>query len=484
MSGIRVPQGAAERLLLWRHEPHNMVRQLFGVEPDSWQLKELKAFPTSQRMALQACKGPGKTAELAWIGWNFMLTRPKPKVAATSITAENLSDCLWTEMAKWQSRSPLLQQMFEWNKTRIVCRQFPEEWWMSARSWSKTADITAQADTLAGLHADYLLFLLDETGSMPKAVMAAAEAALSTGIETHIVQAGNPTQNEGPLFDAATVERKYWRVCEITGDPDDPMRSPRIDIEWARKQIETYGRDDPWVRTNVLGKFPLNSTNALIGIEDVRKAQSRVLRPEDYASQAKIVAVDVARSGDDRSVIVRRQGLQMFEPEILRDIDGTQGAGRLSMHVAEWKPDAIFIDTTGGYGYAWLDAALALGLPAIGVQFGGSPMAPGFLNKRAEMLWELSKWIKRGGALPKTSELVAELTTPTYRFQKDKIVVEPKESVKKRLGRSPDIADSMALSFAYPVMPRNPYEHLLHGQSNPLRQDRNYDPIGRVLDDT
>ncbi len=106
---------------------------------------------------------------------------------------------------------------------------------------SKTADRAQQGNTLAGLHADHILFILDESGGIPDAVMATAEAALSSCIEGHIVQAGNPTHLEGPLWRACTTERALWHVTEITADPDDPRRSTRVKAEWAREQIEKYG---------------------------------------------------------------------------------------------------------------------------------------------------------------------------------------------------------------------------------------------------
>jgi phage terminase large subunit len=131
----------------------------------------------------------------------------------------------------------LLMTAFEWTKTRIFCRDSPEIWWMSARSWSKTADRAQQGGALAGLHADNIKFILVESGGIPDAVMASAEAALSACIEGHIVQAGNPTHLEGPLYRACTLERALWHVTEITDDPDDPARSSRVKAEWAREQI-------------------------------------------------------------------------------------------------------------------------------------------------------------------------------------------------------------------------------------------------------
>ena len=77
-------------------------------------------------------------------------------------------------------------------------------------------------------------------GGIPDAVMASAEAALSSCVEGHIVQAGNPTHLEGPLWRACTSERALWHVTEITADPDDPRRSTRVKPEWAREQIAKY----------------------------------------------------------------------------------------------------------------------------------------------------------------------------------------------------------------------------------------------------
>ena len=132
MLSSEVQSAFAERLPKWKASPALMVRELFGVEPDPWQVGVLERFPTSQRQAMQACKGPGKTALLSWLAWNFLLTRPFPKIAATSVTGDNLSDNLWAEMAKWQRVAPLLGELFSWTKTRISSKQYPETWFMSA----------------------------------------------------------------------------------------------------------------------------------------------------------------------------------------------------------------------------------------------------------------------------------------------------------------------------------------------------------------
>jgi phage terminase large subunit len=425
-----------------------MVRELFGIDPDPWQEEALEAFPTTRRLALRSSKGPGKTALEAWIAWNFLLTRPHPKVAATSVTSENLSDNLWTEMAKWQAKSPLLKDQFEWTKTRIFSKACPETWWMSARTWPKSADATRQADTLAGLHADYLLFILDEVGAIPDAVMAAAEAGLASGVESHLLIAGNPTMLSGPLYRACSSESHLWKVIEITSDPDDPRRSPRVSIQWAREQIEKYGADNPWVLVNVFGRFPPSSMNALLGPDDVRDAMNRQVAPGAYQHAARILGVDVARQGDDQTVIFGRQGLHTLMPIKLRVPDGFQVAGRVGLEYDNWDADAVFIDQTGGYGAGVIDAMRSMNRRPIGVEFAGTPTDAGFVNKRAEIWWKMAEWVKGGGSLPNDPELVGELTTPTYFFKGDKIQIEEKQQIKERLGRSPDcfVAGTMVLT--------------------------------------
>lgn len=447
---------AIETLTAWREDPVRFVRDVFKAEPDAWQIDVLRAFPLNQRLALKASKGPGKTCLLAWLAWNFLLTRPHPKIAAVSISADNLADNLWTEMSMWQHKSPLLTAMFKWTKTRIESRQSPETWWMSARSWSKTANAQEQSNTLAGLHAEYILFLLDESGSMPDAIMASAEAALSSCTEGHIIQAGNPTHLEGPLYRACSSEKHLWFVYEISGDPDDPKRAPRVSIQWAREQIEKYGRNDPFVLVNVYGQFPPSSLNSLVGPDDISAAQRRSYRDGDIAGAPRVLGVDVARFGDDFSVIFPRQGLVAFSPITHRDLDGTQGAGLTARKWGDWDADAVFIDDTGGYGAAWIDGLRQLGRTPIGVGFANSPNDPRYANKRAEMYFLLADWIKNGGQLPPKDvdgmdELTRALTQTRYSFKGDRMIIERKEELKARIGISPDHADALALTFAQPV---------------------------------
>lgn len=462
----------------WREHPAQMVRDLFKVEPDAWQEEALEAFPISPRLAMRACKGPGKTTVLAWIAWNFLLTRPAPKIMATSATADTLADTLWPEMSKWQSRSELLKALFTWQKTQIFCNENPAEWFMAARSWSKSASPEQQANTLAGRHADYILFLIDESGSIPDAVMVAAEAAFGGTKECHIVQAGNPTHREGPLYRACTVARHLWRLITITGDPDDPNRSPRIPIEYAREQIAQYGADNPWVLVNIFGQFPPGSINALIGLEECEQAMRRHYRDHEIQHAPRILSCDVARFGDDSTVIARRQGLMAWKMKQIRNADSMQIAGTLVREWQDWDADACFVDGTGGYGAGVIDAMRQLNRSPIEVQYSGEPRDRRYYNKRAEMYFDMVDWIKSGGVLPDHPELIAALTRTTYSFKGDRLLIEPKEMVKVRLqGQSPDHADALAQTFAQVIKPRPRF--VLPGEKRGARVS-DYDPMAEA----
>lgn len=455
---------AAKTLAEWRRSSVKFATDNFNFQPDPWQIEAMQAWDRGdQRIALQACKGPGKTALLAILIWHFLATRLHPKVAATSISGDNLSDGLWTELSKWQQRSPFLTAAFEWQATRIVANDHPETWWASARTWSRSANAEQQAATLAGLHADYILFVIDEGGGIPTSVLVAAEAALASGVECRILMAGNPIETDGALGRACLRDRHLWTVVEITGDPDSPRRASRIDPAWARAQIEQYGADNPWVLANVFGKFPSSSPLSFIGLGLVEAACKR--EATATIMDALVLGVEVARFGDDEAGICPRKGRDArFLPwDFYRNIDTMQLASRTVERRNHYRADAVFVDG-GGVGGGVVDRCRQLRLNAFDIQFGGKAdraQLPGtetavYANKGAEMWGSMRDWLKVG-AIPDDPILKAQLTSRRYAYVlrdgRDAITLEPKIEMKKRGLASPDRADMLALTFAYPVQP-------------------------------
>ena len=474
----------------WREDPVSFVRDNFRVIPDKWQEKALRAFASGDRekirISLQACAGPGKSAVLAWCGWNFLSCYGEkgehPKGACVSVTWDNLKDNLWVELAKWQNLSPYLSGAFTWTQSRIFANDHKETWFLSARSFPKTADPETLGKTLSGIHSKYVLFLVDESGDIPVQISKAAEQAvgetLGRGGFIKIMQAGNPISLDGMLY-AASVS-KNWHVIRITGDPDDKERSPRIDIEWARQQIEEYGADDPWVASYILGHFPESSLQSLLSLQEVETAMERTLKDSDYKYSQKRLGVDVARGGMDSTIIFPRQGLAAFKYSRMRNANGPEIAARVVGAKARWSSEMEFIDDTGGFGGSVIDSLMLAGHNPTGIHFAGKATDPRYFNKRSEMWLKMAEWVKRGGALPKCNQLKKELISVQYFLKNGKLALEEKDQVKKRLGFSPDIADALALTFAMDDMPAADEFEYIRKMNGENRLESEYDPFANI----
>jgi hypothetical protein len=144
---------------------------------------------------------------------------------------------------------------------------------------------------------------------------------------------------------------------------------------------------------------------------------------------------------------------------MLRIPDTMLVAQQVGLSMDKWKPDAVFVDSTGGYGVGVVDALRQINKSPIEVYFSGRALDPRYFNKRSEMWFEMAKWVKDGGALPRDQELAEELIAATYTFQGDKFRLGDKDDIKDLIGRSPDKADALALTFAYPVTPSLAHIH-------------------------
>jgi phage terminase large subunit len=458
--GRRIPlslQLAVDKVIAYRMKPSRMVEELFGHALkngiDEWQRQVLDDFPTNPRQAMACCKGPGKTTVLAWLGWNFLLTRKFPRVKAVSITGQNLKDNLWAEMAKWQRESPMLTALFDLNADRIFLQAAPDTWYMARATFQQSANAEELGQTLAGTWSEHVLFLIDEAGGVPVPVMRTAEAALQReGTEGHIVMAGNTTATDGCLYEAIVTRRHMWKPYEVTADPDDPRRTSRIDIEYCRQQIKEFGRDNPFVMINILAKFPTQGVNQLISADQVRECIGRHLHQKAYDYAPKIIGADIADMGDDRTVFFPRQGLAYFKPTVLRNMDPVFIAGHLGQLCTSWGAQSIQMDASGGYGAGPIAILRDQGFTVLPVYGSGEPLDRKFFNKRSECMWNACENIKMGASLPsECDELVGELAAITYGYKGDRIILEPKALIKARIGRSPDLADALGYSHAFPV---------------------------------
>ena len=250
------------------------------------------------------------------------------------------------------------------------------------------------------------------------------------------------------LFFAAEG-REGWARALYTVDDTDALAPSEVASIRSEMSENAYARE-------YLCDFSAAGDDQLISLTDVELAARRELTEADIEGMPRVMGVDPARFGDDRSVIVSRQGRKVFAPQVYRGIDNMDLAARVAARMQEWKPDAVFIDSGAGAGV--IDRLRQLGHDVVEVNFGGKPVTDArFANRRAEMWMTLADQVRAGLAIPNDVGLKVELATPTYSYDKQqRVIIESKDDIRKRLpgAGSPDIADALALTFAYPVTAR------------------------------
>lgn len=443
----------------WKHNPkkfcYDVLRDDKGnrVETDAWQDDPLEAVIEHDQIALLGSKGVGKSFIDACIGWWWEVTRPLAQVICTSKDADNLKDGLWKEISSLHGRAPFLKHLFHCNTERICAKENTVDWFMVARGWRKHADPVEQAQALAGKHGRAMMWLGDEAGSYGEAIVTSGSAMLAnvvpgSGNEARIVLSGNTTDPAGPLGGIAR-NRTRWHVVTINGDPDNPKRSPRVSVEWAREEIRKHGRTNPWVKVSVFAEFPDVGFANLLGPNEINASIIRNYLQEQYQHSQKRLGVDVARFGDDATVVYLRQGLKAGPFIELRGLDTQQVADRVMMAVQRTKAELVFVDETG-LGAGVVDALRRHRIRVIGVNNSSSAIEhEKFANKRAETQWAMAQWIKEGGQIPADDKILQdELVQPTYLFKNGLMLIEAKDQIKLRCGKSPDHSDALALTFA------------------------------------
>jgi hypothetical protein len=200
--------------------------------------------------------------------------------------------------------------------------------------------------------------------------------------------------------------------------------------------------------------FNASVDNVLLLLTEVRVAQERTLALKDYTYAAKVLGVDVARYGDDKTVLQARQGLVAFKPKVIDQADTMTVAAAVCFQIDTFKPDGTFVDV-GGIGAGVVDRCQQLGYRVVPVNFAGRPTQARFENKRAEMWWDMAQWVKQGGCLPSNLRLQQDLVAPrfTYANSAGKLQLESKDDMRARGLPSTDFGDALACTFFAPVVP-------------------------------
>lgn len=479
------PLGFAQYMYPWGK---NDLRESKG--PREWQADILDQIGrhvrdpatrfTPLKIAIASGHGIGKSSLISMVcNWG-MSTMVDTKIVVTANTESQLRSKTWPEVSLWFRRA-LNAHWFKSTATAIysISDGHDRTWRADAIPWSEN-----NTEAFAGLHnmGRRIILIFDEGSAIAEKVFEVAEGAM-TDENTQIIWLvfGNPTRNSGRFRELFGRLKHRWLARQIDSRTVEGTNKKQIQ-EW----IDDYGEDSDFVRVRVKGEFPRAGSMQFIPADTAEAARMR--EPEAKLHDPLVIGVDVARFGEDATVICVRRGRDAKSvPWIkLRGADTMQVAARVMELANELRPDAIFVDG-GGVGGGVIDRLNMFKLPVIEVQFGGGAdrgqqIGEGLIkyaNKRAEMWGNMRDWL-RGGMIPNDVDLVSELTSVEYgyvmRDGTDAIMLEKKSDMKKRGLSSPDMADALALTFAYPVMPS---DHSAAFEHRTGQHQVEYNPLSR-----
>lgn len=436
------------------------------VEP--WQARLLSelgqgliSFEGALRVARTSGHGIGKSALVSWLILWAMSTFEDTVGVVTANTETQLKTKTWVQLAKWY-RMCLTRSMFKMTATALFsCDPEHERTWrMDMVPWSER-----NTEAFAGLHnqGKRILLVFDEASAIPDTIWEVAEGAL-TDRNTQIIWAcfGNPTRNKGRFRDCFPGGKFAHRWSTGVIDSREVSFTDKSQIqEW----IVDHGEDSDFVRIRVRGVFPRVDAESWIPYELALQAVNREI-PQQRG--ALIIGVDVGRFGDDPSVIYPRKGrdARTWPPEILYGADTMTTASRTAATYLRLHASVVMVDS-GGVGGGVVDRLRQLRIPVMEVDFGSASdrATPDdgtkYANKRAEIWGALRMWLK-GGSIPHIVvgehiggkiTLVDELVSPNYGMNgREEIQLEGKKDMRKRRIPSPNVADALACTFAFPAM--------------------------------
>lgn len=447
-----------QRLPEYRKDPVLFAREILNFEPDDWQKASLMDLAENPKVVIKSGQGVGKTSmEAVALLW-FLTCFPYPRIVATAPTKQQLHDVLWSEVSKWQERSPLLSHILKWTKTYIYMRGHEKRWFATARTATKP-------ENMQGFHEDNMLFIIDEASGVADPIMEAILGTLSGG-NNKLLMCGNPTKTSGTFYDAFYSSRWMYR-CHTVSSED----SERTDKKNIKALIDRFGYDSNVVRVRVRGMFPKQEDDVFIALQLIENAINLEIEEEEgkeYTPDRIDIGVDVARFGDDDTVIASK--IDMVIPDLLvrhgQNTMRTVGdIVRMYRDFTELYPkydDYIYvkIDDTGVGGGVTdrlnelradpdekLDKMVIV--PVNFAKKAPKTKSARFYDDIVTWMWSNVRDLMEANEvkLPNDSFLVGEFSTRKYHFVSNgKQRLESKDDLKKRDLNSPDRADAVALA--------------------------------------
>lgn len=432
------------------------------------------------RMAIASGRGIGKSALFSWLAHWLVSTRLGASVWVAANGEPQLKTKTFPEIAKWVNMS-INEHWFDINATSIVPAPWfaeavkrdrkidPKYWYISAQLWSEE-----NPDAFAGAHNVHgEMYLFDEASGIPKPIWTVAQGVFTEKtIDRYWLAFSNPRQNTGAFFECFNVARGIWRTKQIDSRTVEGIPHDAYDA-----LIASHGADSDEARVEVYGQFPNSGTRQFIRTDVVEQAMAR----EAYSDMGAplLIGVDVARFGEDQSVIAFRRGrdARTIPWQKYKGIDTVELAQYVADAAGKHNADAIFVDGNG-VGGGVVDILKGWGYRVIEVQAGASLIDQDkYGNKRVEMWAVAAEWLEIG-AIPNDSELRQDFIGPQYKYHpvNNKLLLESKDEMKKRGVHSPDVAEALIMTFSQPVA-RNDIKTSTHNRKVQSAKNRDYDML-------
>jgi hypothetical protein len=407
------------------------------------------------RDAVASGRGIGKSALVSWLILWMLTTRIGSTVIVSANSENQLRTVTWGELTKW-STMVINAHWWEISATKLVPAQWITElverdlkkgtryWAAEGKLWSEE-----NPDGYAGAHnMDGMMVIFDEASGIPDGIWSVADGFFTENILDRFWLAfSNPRRNTGYFFECFNSKRDFWHTRQI-----DARTVEDTDKKVYENIIAEYGEDSVQARVEVYGEFPATGEDQFISPSIVDDAAKRE-RYKDMTASV-VIGIDPARGGNDSTVIVVRQGRDIIAVKRYKGEDTMTIVGRVIEAIEEYKPTLTCIDE-GGLGYGILDRLLEQRYKVRGVNFGWKAKNPKvWQNKRSEMWGEMKQWL-RSASIPVDKQLKTDLTGVRVKPNSSgSLLLESKKEMKARGLASPDAADALAVTFAFPVAHR------------------------------
>jgi hypothetical protein len=409
------------------------------------------------RAAVSSGRGIGKSALVSWLIIWMLSTRIGSSVIVSANSENQLRTVTWGELTKWSTMS-INSHWWEVSATKLV----PAAWLTElverdlkkgTRYWAAEGKLWSEEnpDSYAGVHNhDGMMVIFDEASGIPDGIWSVAAGFFTEKIlDRYWFAFSNPRRNTGYFYEAVEgSKRDFWKSKII-----DARTVEGTDQSVYNQIIAEYGEDSIQARVEVYGEFPAAGEDQFISPVSVEDAFKRDKYKD--ATAPVVVGVDPARGGMDSTVIVVRQGRDIVAIKRFKGDDTMTTVGNVIDAIEEYKPALTVIDE-GGLGYGILDRLTEQRYKVRGVNFGWKAKNPVmWQNKRSEMWGAMRDWLKTA-AISRDRQLKADLVGPMRKFNSSgAIMLESKKEMKARGLASPDAADALAVTFAYPVASRS-----------------------------